>query len=164
MFVPAPISKRIFAGIIDYAILMLMAIILSLIFKTDWRYATFFAFVDTDGGQMVFGTLSFVPIIIFTLFYLGYFTTFETISGTSIGKNLVGLIIIREDGSPVGLREALIRTLFRATDGAPLWYIMGIIAIILSPTRQRIGDHLAQAIVVEKATVISPVPVAPSAS
>ena len=107
---------------------------------------------------MVFGTLSFVPVIIFTLFYLGYFIAFETVAGASIGKNLVGLTIVREDGSPVRLREAVIRTLFRATDGAPLWYIMGIIAVVLSPTRQRIGDHLAQAIVIEKATINSPAP------
>lgn len=160
MFIPAPIGKRIFAGIIDYAVLTLIAIILSLIFGTDWRYATFFSFVDTGGGAFIFGTISFIPTIIFTVFYAGYFIAFETVAGASVGKNLVGLTIVKENGSRVALREAIIRTLFRGLDGSPLWYLMGLIAILLSPSRQRIGDHLAQAIVIERASVAPPTPMA----
>ena len=113
MFIPAPIGKRIIAGIIDYAVLTLLAIILSLIFGTDWRYATFFTFVDTGGGTLVFGTIAFLPTIIFTIFYLGYFIAFETVAGASVGKNLVGLTIIREGGGKIRAREAVIRTFLR---------------------------------------------------
>jgi len=157
MFIPAPIGKRIIAGIIDYAVLTLLAIILSLVFGTDWRYATFFTFVDTGGGTMVFGTIAFVPTIIFTVFYLGYFIAFETIAGASVGKNLVGLTIIRENGGKIGAREAVIRTFLRGLDGAPLWYLTALVAIVLSPSRQRIGDHLAQTVVIERAAATPPV-------
>ena len=157
MFIPAPVIKRIIEGLIDYVVLMLLAIVIAIIFGTDWRYAVFLIFVSTDTNSFL-GTIAIYPTIIFAVLYLGYFLLFETIARTSVGKTLIGLTIVKEDGTPIGFREALIRTLLRGTDGAPFWYILGLIAILLSPTRQRIGDHLAQAIVVEKTTVEPNIP------
>ena len=47
MFIPAPIGKRIFAGIIDYAVLTLIAIILSIIFGFIAMYFSDFSFSYT---------------------------------------------------------------------------------------------------------------------
>jgi len=157
MFVPAPILRRIIGGIIDYAVLMVLAIILAIIFGTDWRYATFLTFTTPVQGSLM-GPIAIVPTIIFAILFLGYFILFESIARTSVGKTLLGMTIVREDGTPIGVKEAIIRTLFRGVDGAPFWYIMGLISIFLSPTRQRLGDHVGQAIVVEKATVETPIP------
>ena len=153
MFVPAPIGKRIIGGIIDYVVLMVMAIILAIIFGTDWRYATFLTFVTPASEGAAIGTVAIAPTIIFAIIFFGYFMIFESVARTSVGKTITGMTIVKEDGTAIGVREAVIRTLFRGTDGAPFWYILGLIAILLSPTRQRIGDHLAQAIVVEKTTI-----------
>jgi len=164
MLVPAPIVKRILAGVIDYAVLMLIAIVLALIFGTDWRYATFFTFAKSSdvaaltGVAQAANVVETAPTIIFTVVFLGYFIAFETIGQTSIGKNLMRLTLVKESGAPIGLREAIIRTLLRPLDGSPMWYIMGLIAIALSPARQRIGDHLAQAVVVENSEVSASTP------
>lgn len=161
MFVPAPILRRIIGGIIDYAMLMVFAMILAIIFGTDWRFAAFLTFLTPPTTSDLFGQIALVPSIIFAILFLGYFMLFESIARTSVGKTIMGMTIVKEDGTPIGVREALIRTLFRGTDGAPFWYITGLIAILLSPTRQRIGDHLAQAIVVEKTTVETKTPIPP---
>lgn len=153
MFVPAPIGKRIIGGVIDYVILMLLAIVIAIIFGADWRYATFLAFVKTTSSTSLLNEVMILPTVIFAVLYLGYFILFESIARTSVGKTLMGMTIVKEDGNPIGLREAVIRTLFRGTDGAPFFYIFGLISILLSPTRQRIGDHLGQAVVVERNTV-----------
>jgi len=153
MFVPAPLGKRIIGGLIDYTVLMVLAIIIALIFGTDWRYATFFAFVTANSSTSLITHIQAIPTIIFTIIFFGYFITFETVARTSVGKTLMSLTIVKEDGTPISIREAIIRTIFRGTDGAPFWYLFGLIAILLSPTRQRIGDHLSQAVVVERATV-----------
>lgn len=153
MFVPAPLGKRIIGAIIDYVVLMLVAIIIALIFGTDWRYATFLAFITPNSSTSLITHIQAMPTIIFSIIYLGYFITFESVARTSVGKTLMSLTIVKEDGNPIAIREAIIRTILRGTDGSPFWYIFGLIAILLSPTRQRIGDHLAQAVVVERATV-----------
>lgn len=155
MFVPAPIGKRILGGIIDYVVLMVLAIILSIIFGTDWRFATFLSFVTppTTGGLV--GQIALVPTIIFAILFFGYFILFESIARTSVGKTIMSMTIVKEDGTPIGVREAIIRTLYRGIDGAPFWYFVGLITILLSPTRQRCGDHAGQAIVVEKTTIES---------
>jgi uncharacterized RDD family membrane protein YckC len=155
MIIPAPFGKRISAAVIDYAALTLISVVLSIIFGTDWRYATFFTFAKTTGGMP--DSMAVLPTILMVVMYLGYFIIFESVAQTSIGKTLLGLTVIKENGQKAGLREAIVRTLFRGVDGAPLWYFTGLIAIFLSPTRQRIGDHIAQAIVVETATVDMPV-------
>jgi len=160
MFVPAPVIRRIIGGIIDYVVLMVLAIILAIIFGTDWRYATFLTFVNPVGGTPI-GPVAIIPTVIFSILYLGYFILFESIARTSVGKTIMGMTIVREDGTPIGVREAIIRTLYRGIDGAPFWYIVGLITMLLSPTRQRIGDHAGQAIVVEKATVESKTVVPP---
>jgi len=154
MIIPAPFGKRISAAIIDYAVLTLIAIVLSIIFGTDWRYATFFTFAETVDGLPQ--SMAILPTVLMSIMYIGYFVIFESIAQTSIGKTLLGLTIIKENGQKAGPREAIIRTLFRSIDGAPLWYFTGIISIVLSPTRQRVGDHISQAIVVETATVNLP--------
>jgi len=153
MFVPAPLGRRITGGIIDYVVLMLLAIVIALIFGCDWRYATFFTFVTSNSSTSLITQIQIIPTIISAILYLGYFIIFEGIARTSVGKTLMSMTIVKEDGNPIGFREAIIRTLFRGIDGAPLWYITGLIVILLSPTRQRIGDHAGQAVVVEKATV-----------
>ncbi len=153
MFVPAPIGKRILGGLIDYVVLMVIAIIISIIFGTDWRFATMMTFIDTPTTGELIGQIAIIPSIIFGVIFLGYFILFESLARTSVGKTIMSMTIVKEDGTAIGVREALIRTFYRGIDGAPFWYFVGLITIFLSPTHQRVGDHSGQAIVVEKATV-----------
>lgn len=56
------------------------------------------------------------------------------------------------DGSPAGYWKAFVRSLVRVVDAAP-WiipYLVGAIAVWNSPSKQRLGDRVAQTVVVQK--------------
>jgi len=75
---------------------------------------------------------------------LGWFTFWELAShGRSPGKMAIGLRVVRADGSAPGLRESLMRNLLRAVDFLPANYVVGLVAMVLSPSGQRLGDSAA---------------------
>ncbi len=78
---------------------------------------------------------------------LGYFVVTEGFWSTSAGKWLMGLVVVRVDGSDPGLRAACIRTVARLVDGL-CFYAVGAVLIWASERRQRLGDRLAGTLVV----------------
>jgi len=79
----------------------------------------------------------------------GYFLFWETVgNGRSPGKRLVGLRVVRDDGFPIGFRDALVRNLLRAVDVLPWYYTVGLVAMLVSAQGKRLGDVAAGTIVV----------------
>lgn len=68
----------------------------------------------------------------------------ETITrGKSLGKLVMGIQILREDGGPIRLRHAVVRAL---TGFLEIWMTMGAVAVVTSMFNsrgQRLGDMLA---------------------
>jgi uncharacterized RDD family membrane protein YckC len=79
---------------------------------------------------------------------LTYYTAMEGGAGATVGKMLLGLVVVRADGSPVGYRTAFVRTLLRAVDSQPGLYLLGVGSMLLSDRRQRLGDRAAGTVVV----------------
>ncbi len=78
----------------------------------------------------------------------GYFIFFElTTGGRSPGKALLGLRVLRDGGEPVDLRASLMRNLLRAVDALPVNYVVGLVAMVLSPEGKRLGDLAAGTVV-----------------
>jgi hypothetical protein len=78
----------------------------------------------------------------------GYFILFElTTGGRSPGKALLGLRVLRDGGEPVDLRASLMRNLLRVVDALPVNYVVGLVAMVLSPEGKRLGDLAAGTIV-----------------
>ncbi len=78
----------------------------------------------------------------------GYDVAFETRwRGQTPGKRLLGIHVVRADGSPAGLVESLLRNVARAVE-TPLLYAPGVLLVALTPRRQRLGDLLAGTLVV----------------
>lgn len=77
----------------------------------------------------------------------GYFIVLEAWTGQTIGKKLFGVVVVTEYGEPIGLEESLIRNLLRFVDGI-LNYAVGLVVMLVSDDRKRIGDHAAGTIVV----------------
>lgn len=76
-----------------------------------------------------------------------YYTLFEGFIGASIGKLLLGMRVVKIDGSHCGFRAALVRALWRLVDGL----FFGVIAYSSmkeTPLQQRFGDKYAKTIVV----------------
>ena len=76
--------------------------------------------------------------------FIGFPVVFETLTrGKSVGRYALGLRIVRDDGGPIGLRQAVVRGLVGVIE---LWLSAGSIALIASASNsrgKRVGDMLA---------------------
>ncbi|RZN45391.1 RDD family protein [archaeon] len=90
----------------------------------------------------------FTVMIVTTVLWILYFTILEGTSGQSLGKRIMHIRVVREDGAPMDLVTAFIRNLLRIIDYLPTLYIFGIIMILISNERQRLGDMAAKTVVI----------------
>lgn len=93
--------------------------------------------------------------------FAGYFVLFEWLwNGQTPGKRLLKLRVIRDDGRPITLWEAIARNLLRICDAAPGFivpvYSVGLVTIFLSGRDQRLGDVFAGTVVVRERTAEAP--------
>ena len=103
-------------------------------------------------------------IILFTvLVFVGYPLIFETATrGRSVGKMVMGLRVVSEDGGPERFRQAVFRALASVIE---IWMLLGspaVICSLLSPKAKRIGDIFAGTVVIsERAPRLGPPPMMP---
>ncbi|MFY2862041.1 RDD family protein [Mycobacterium sp. THU-M104] len=103
-------------------------------------------------------------LIVFTvLVIVGYPLIFETATrGRSVGKIVMGLRVVSDDGGPERFRQALFRALASVVE---IWMLAGspaVICSILSPRAKRIGDIFAGTVVVsERGPRMAPPPAMP---
>jgi uncharacterized RDD family membrane protein YckC len=129
------------AGLIDYVLIAIIAGVLALLLVIPTIIA---------GAMTGFGVGSFFGImVIMWLLWLVYFTYFEGTSGQTLGKMVVKIKVVREDGSRCDLGAALLRNILRIIDHLPFLYLLGIILIAATDKRQRLGDMLARTLVVK---------------
>jgi uncharacterized RDD family membrane protein YckC len=62
---------------------------------------------------------------------------------------LVGVRIISKDGSPASVAQLVIRGIFLIVDTL-IFGLVGFLTIISSRYRQRVGDHVAGTLVIDK--------------
>jgi len=96
-----------------------------------------------------------LALLLFVIFLInwGYYVFFEGISqGSTPGKKRMGIRVIRQDGLPIGLREAALRNLVRAADMLPPpCYLLGGLVMHFDPLGRRLGDMVAGTyVVIEK--------------
>lgn len=97
--------------------------------------------------------LDVVGGVLAVLFLLAYFPVTEGLWGQSLGKLIMGLVVVDEKGDRPGLLRAAGRTLTRVVEVNPL-LLGGIpagITVALNEKRQRLGDMLAGTYVISKA-------------
>jgi uncharacterized RDD family membrane protein YckC len=108
--------------------------------------------------------LSAAVLLIFTvLVIVGYPVAFETATrGRSVGKIVMGLRVVSDDGGPERFRQVVFRALASVVE---IWMLAGSPAVIcsmLSPKGKRIGDIFAGTIVVsERGPRLGPPPAMP---
>ena len=83
-----------------------------------------------------------------TIAFFAYLAYFEAKYGQTVGKMLADVVVVTEDGDAIGYRESALRTLLRLVDILPFFYIVGIVTIYLTGRRQRVGDLVADTVVV----------------
>jgi uncharacterized RDD family membrane protein YckC len=111
-----------------------------------------------DGGSL--GAPLAAVVVGWALYY--YFAC-ESGGGQTVGKRLTRLRVVREDGSPAGIREVAVRTVLRPVDTA----LVGLIAMLTTGERRgRVGDLAAGTVIVSTDATpgVAPAVVAPAAS
>jgi uncharacterized RDD family membrane protein YckC len=106
---------------------------------------------EREMPNWVIAAMIFVLFVLFT----GYFALFEWLwDGQTPGKRLLKLRVIREDGRPITLWEAIARNLLRIFDTFPGFFVpvysIGLIAVFLSNRDQRVGDLFAGTVVIRE--------------
>ena len=142
----AGLGSRSAAFIIDQLLLMTFNIlsIVILFFVLDGMSKMEFIFI---GNSLP------IAITIIALFIInwGYFFAFEFFSGgRTLGKKLMGIRVIQENGHSITLLSSFIRNLIRIIDSLPTAYFLGIIMIFFHSKHKRLGDLVAGTIVVHE--------------
>ncbi len=80
-----------------------------------------------------------------------YGTFFEArFAGQTPGKKVVGLRVVRDDGSPIVARDAVLRNLLRAADVLPFGYALGVAVACSDDRMRRLGDLVAGTMVISE--------------
>ena len=161
-FALASIGNRFLAVAIDHFIQYFA------IFLTAWFFLSLAGYTSADVADAPGNLLTEMPkwtiailIIVLFLIFAGYFIVFEWLwNGQTPGKRLLKLRVLREDGRPLTLWEAIARNLLRICDAVPGFilpvYSIGLIVIFLSSRDQRVGDIFAGTVVVRERTDEAP--------
>ena len=78
---------------------------------------------------------------------VGYYIVCEAATGATLGKRIVGIRVLGEDGEQVTFGAAVVRNLLRLVD-ALFFYLVGVLFALTSARGQRLGDRAAHTIVV----------------
>lgn len=68
--------------------------------------------------------------------------------GMTPGKKVMGLRVVHDDGTPVTITGSLLRNFLRFADFLPVAWGAGLVALLVSPDSQRLGDMAAGTLVV----------------
>jgi uncharacterized RDD family membrane protein YckC len=133
---PAGLVPRALAFAIDLLIrgllLLVMYVVLGLLGKFGMGLAT-------------------ILLFLVTWWYMVLFEVFN--QGRSPGKQILGLRVVHDDGTPVGWAASLTRNLLRFVDLLPFAYTLGILSCLNHPAFKRLGDIAAGTLVVYRDTV-----------
>jgi uncharacterized RDD family membrane protein YckC len=133
------------------------------------RGAVMFALIIAVSTLGNFGS----AVLLLTAFLLEwlYPVFFEVVwAGATPGKRAIGLIVLNDDGTPVGWPASLTRNLLRAIDLLPFLYFVGFCTMVMNRDFKRLGDLAANTLVVYRdekpaaASIPEAEPVAPSIS
>lgn len=149
----AGVGSRFAAYLIDFVFNVLL--IVTLVFVAFLSGGFFFlrSLGGASGGNTSTSWLWALVILMIFLINWGYYVFFEGLrKGSTPGKRRMGIRVIRQDGLPIGLREAALRNLVRAADMLPPpSYILGGLVMHFDPLGRRLGDMVAGTyVVVEK--------------
>jgi len=119
-------------------------LVLSIIFFTVTRLVKGVWIMSGQDHLYNYGYFITDPLcLIFLAVIALYFVILEGRFGATIGKRLLNLQVVDISGGKSGLKRALIRNLLRAVDALPAFSILGVLLIVTSPERTRLGDRIA---------------------
>ncbi len=150
----AGIGSRFLAALVDTALIgLLQVIVIGTLIVLGFELSSV-----SSSGSRVYWLLALLGLISFVFFW-GYYIFFEALwNGQTPGKRMIGLRVIRLDGTPVSLAEVVIRNLLRILDLLPTAYGVGVVTMFITDKSRRLGDLAAGTVVVHdrKAVMLQP--------
>ena len=86
---------------------------------------------------------------LFLLVGLTYYVFSEALTGATLGKRIVRILVVDEHGEHPTLGAAVVRNILRPVD-ALFFYLVGAVFALMSPLGQRLGDRVAHTVVVRR--------------
>ena len=133
------LRKRVGAALVDSGLILVLLILIAVLFGND-KASDWSLWAETQGR----------PRVAFFLLTFAYFVASELTSGQTLGKRLLGLRVVRADGSRADAGPIVIRNLLRLVDWLPFLYVVGAITVFATGERRlRLGDLAAGTRVVD---------------
>jgi uncharacterized RDD family membrane protein YckC len=99
---------------------------------------------------------AFITIAYFAV-SIGYAITTEWLwRGQTVGKRLLKLRVLDEQGLRLTFSQIVVRNLLRFVDALPVFYLVGGVAMLVTRRAQRLGDYAANTVVVRTPPVRAP--------
>ena len=98
--------------------------------------------VDKDAFLLFFGLM--------VVLYLVVFVAVQGITGASPGKALLGIRVIRPDGTPPGFARSMLRMVAWVVDGLVLLLPVALWSAWFTPGHRRVGDWIAGTYVIRQ--------------
>lgn len=95
-------------------------------------------------------------ILLIVVVLIGYPVAMETLTrGRTLGKMALGIRVVREDGGPIGFRQALIRGLFSGLLEKPGIFFgftmpLAVLVMLISTKGKRLGDFSSGTVVLQE--------------
>ncbi|MGZ6826019.1 MAG: RDD family protein [Mycobacteriales bacterium] len=151
---PAALPSRLVAAVLDGLAQLLVLVVLSLA-------------LGAAASRMSSAAAAALSVVMLLLVVAGYPVLFETLwRGRTPGKAAMGLRVVRDDGGPIGFRQALVRglaSLFLERPGITV-FTGAVVTSLLNRDSKRLGDLLAGTVVLQEripSRVLPPVPMPP---
>lgn len=152
-------GSRAAAALVDY--LIIGVVVLALLALLAGAGAIAFSVRDLFDPDTLAELSGFALAVLVAAVFgvnLFYFVAMEQLlSGQSVGKRLFGLRVVREGGYAVTFASSLVRNVMRMIDMLPGPYLVGLLSVVLSKERRRLGDFVAGTLVVRHSALTAPV-------
>jgi uncharacterized RDD family membrane protein YckC len=132
---PAGLGARFFALLLDAFIILALSTLIT----------------------TLFGLISGFRMVAVFVVAWGYHVFFEVrAQGRSPGKRLCGLRVVDSRGLPVTFQQSFVRNIVRVVDSAPMFYGAGALVSLLDRWSRRLGDIVADTLVIEELAAADP--------
>jgi len=146
--VSASIGRRVIAFIIDFVIVAVLSnsiLMLAVIINGAWYFASP---QNPFKPNELFVTLAAFSTIFGILLALAYWTSLEGKYGKTLGKRLMGITVVKIDGSKPTCWDALFRNFTKALPYASIFFYAETVLLVFGKDRQRFSDKIANTYVV----------------
>ncbi|WP_436343067.1 RDD family protein [Natronorubrum sp. FCH18a] len=126
------IGQRVLAFLLDGLIVGLL-----------WGVIIGLGTVLGDIGFLVLSLVGFVGILVYGFLLEGLY-------GYTPGKYVLGLVVVKSDGSNCTVGSSILRNLLWLIDSLPAFNLVGIVLILFTDDNQRVGDFVADTVVVKQ--------------